>query len=78
MTGRICDRESKAGFDDRPNLADELRLAAMDQGLICYPGSIMVDDRCVPHVMFAPPMIATEEQLEEGVSKLRVAVNQVL
>ncbi len=49
----------------------------MQQGLICYPGSIMVDGRCVPHVMLAPPMIATEEQLEEGVSKLRFAADQV-
>ena len=74
----VSDRESKAGFENRPKLADELRLAAMDQGLICYPGSIEVDGRCVPHVMLAPPMIATEEQLAEGVERLRAAVDQVL
>ena len=73
----VSDRESKAGFEDRPALADDLRLAAMQQGLICYPGSIMVDGRCVPHVMLAPPMIATEDQLGEGVTLLRAAADQV-
>ena len=73
----VSDRESKAGFDDQPRLAEELRLAAMDEGLICYPGSITVDGRTVPHVMLAPPMISTEEQLEEGVARLRAAVGQI-
>ena len=74
----VSDRNSKRGFDNAPGLADQLRLAAMDQGLICYPGSIMVDGGCVPHVMLAPPMIATEEQLEEGVARLKAAVDRVL
>ena len=74
----VSDKGSKAGFENRPGLADELRLAAMDQGLICYPGSIAIDQRCVPHVMLAPPMIATEEQLADGVKRLRAAVGRVL
>lgn len=73
----VSDRESKAGFDGQPRLAEQLRLAAMDEGLICYPGSITVDGRTVPHVMLAPPMISTEEQLEEGVARLRAAVAQI-
>jgi adenosylmethionine-8-amino-7-oxononanoate aminotransferase len=74
----VADRESKAGFENAPRLAERIRLAAMEQGLICYPGSIMVDGRCVPHVMVAPPMIANEEQLADGVSRLLAAVNTVL
>jgi len=74
----VSDRGSRTGFENRPGLADELRFAAMDQGLICYPGSISVDHCTVPHVMLAPPMIATETQLAEGVAKLLVAVNRSL
>ena len=73
----ISDKQSKAGFENAAGLAEQLRQAAMDQGLICYPGSIMIDGRCVPHVMLAPPMIATEDQLGEGVSRLRTAVDLV-
>lgn len=73
----VADRDTRAGFENAPRLAEELRLAAMDQGLICYPGSISVDGRTVPHVMLAPPMIATEEQLAEGVVRLKAAIGDV-
>ncbi len=73
----VSDRETKAGFENAPGFAEELRLAAMEEGLICYPGSIMIDGACVPHVMLAPPMISTEEQLAEGVVRLRKAIDRV-
>lgn len=66
----VSDRETRAGFENRASLPEELCTAAMAQGLICYPGGLMLEGRMVPHVLLAPPMIATEQELGEGVEKL--------
>jgi hypothetical protein len=72
------DRTSRAGFADRSNLAAELRLAALEQGLICYPGSIEVDGLTVPHVMLAPPMIVEDPHFDECIEKLSAALGGTL
>jgi len=74
----VSNRDTRAGFENGDRLADELRSAAMDHGLICYPSSITVDNRTVPHVMLAPPMIAEERHLEEGIAKLTAAIDATL
>ncbi len=74
----VADRASKAGFADARALADELRLAALAEGLVCYPGSIVVDGRNVPHVMLAPPFIVSVDQLADGLDRLRRAMDRVL
>lgn len=74
----VQDRETRAGFENRRNLPDELRQAAMDQGLIVYPGGITIDQRMVPHVMLAPPMITKERHLLECIEKLKTAVDKAL
>jgi adenosylmethionine-8-amino-7-oxononanoate aminotransferase len=74
----VSDRETGAGFEDGRSLPDDLRRAAMDRGLICYPAGIGVDGRTVPHILLAPPMIAERRHLEEGVAKLASAIDMVL
>jgi adenosylmethionine-8-amino-7-oxononanoate aminotransferase len=74
----VSDRATRAGFENRRALPDDLRLAAMAEGLICYPGGILIDGKTVPHVLLAPPMIATDQNLEEGVRKLSKALGKVL
>ena len=74
----VSNRETRAGFENGSGLAEQLRRAAMDQGLICYPGSIAVDDLTVPHIMLAPPMIAEERHLEEGIGRLVAAVDTAI
>lgn len=71
----VSDRSSRAGFAGRRTLPDELRLAALDAGLVCYPGGINVDGHTVPHVMLAPPMILDECHIEECIDKLKVAID---
>ena len=74
----VADRTSREGFGDRTSLPDELRRAALAEGLICYPAAIQVDGRTVPHVMLAPPMIAATSHLEEGVARLKAALRKTL
>ena len=71
----VEDPVSRCGFENRSGLPDELRKAAMEQGLIVYPGAIQVDQRTVPHIMLAPPMIAEVRHLEECVDKLAATLS---
>jgi len=73
----VADRETRAGFANAPRIADDLRLAALDNGLVCYPGSIVVDGRTVPHVMLAPPFISGEEDFAECIERLRRSIAAV-
>jgi adenosylmethionine-8-amino-7-oxononanoate aminotransferase len=74
----VQDRKTKAGFEGGKQLPDQLRLAAMDAGLICYPGSIDVHGRTVPHIMMAPPMIIEEQHMRECIAKLRSVFEKTL
>ncbi len=74
----VSDVQTKAGFKDRPSLAEELRLGAMKHGLIIYPGSINIDGLVVPHILLAPPMVVEDRHLLECADKLALAVNGVL
>ena len=73
----VSDRETRDGFENGASLPDELRRAAMDEGLICYPAGIRVNGNTVPHILLAPPMIAEQPHLEEGVMKLARAIDSV-
>ena len=74
----VSDPETRAGFPERKGMAEELRLAAMEHGLIVYPGSVTFDGLTVPHIMIAPPMIVEDRQLTECADKLAAVFNQVL
>ena len=44
--------------------------AAMEAGLIIYPGKGTIDGKHGDHVLIAPPFIASEDELTELVDKL--------
>lgn len=71
----VQDVATREGFTDRRSLPEELRTLAMEQGLICYPGGILVNDKTVPHIMLAPPMIAEDRHLLECIDKLAATLH---
>jgi adenosylmethionine-8-amino-7-oxononanoate aminotransferase len=71
----VSNRETRDGFENGRGLAEQLRRAAMDQGLICYPASIMINELTVPHILLAPPMIAEQHHLEDGLARLARAID---
>jgi adenosylmethionine-8-amino-7-oxononanoate aminotransferase len=74
----VSDRASKRGFPGGNALPGRLLQAAMEVGLICYPGGIEVDGTCVPHIMLAPPMIVEESHMLEAADKLSRVLDKVL
>ena len=74
----VEDRESKRPFSQQANLWQLLQRTAMSKGLMCYPGQGTADGQCGDHVILAPPYIITENECDELVDKLQLAIDETL
>jgi len=72
----VSDKTTKAGFSEP--LADRLRLEAMAQGLICYPGQFKTEAGFVPHILLAPPAICTQDDIALCCDALALVFDKVL
>jgi len=66
----VADRRTKAAFPVEDRIPAKLKAAAMEHGLICYPGGGSVDGRQGAHLLLAPPFIAADRHFEELADKL--------
>ena len=64
----VADRDSNAPADAA--LAGAIKNAAMDEGLILYPGGGTADGVSGAHIMLAPPFIYNEDHVDELITKL--------
>ena len=74
----VEDRASKRAFDARLKLNVHLKKEALNRGLLCYPMGGTVDAVQGDHVLFAPPFIIEDAQLDEIVDKFSVALEATL
>jgi len=54
-----------------------LRNAAMDNGLICYPGGGTADGRDGAHILLAPPFIYQPKHIDELINKLQKSLSKI-
>ncbi|WP_366556500.1 aspartate aminotransferase family protein [Aquibaculum sediminis] len=73
----VEDRDSKRPFPPERKMADRVRAAALEEGLICYPSSGTVDGINGDHVLLSPPYIATQAEFDEMVEKLAKAFTKL-
>ena len=66
----VEDRDSKMAFPVESGIPAKLKNAAMQHGLICYPGGGSVDGHAGAHMLIAPPFIAQDEHFAELADKL--------
>ena len=71
----VADRASNAPADAA--LASAIKNAAMDEGLILYPGGGTADGMSGAHIMLAPPFIYEAKNVDELVSKLGRTLSQL-
>jgi adenosylmethionine-8-amino-7-oxononanoate aminotransferase len=71
----VADRADKTPAD--PALASRIKEAAMEQGLIIYPGSGTADGRRGAHVLLAPPFIYESTHVDELVTKLKTVLEDL-
>jgi adenosylmethionine-8-amino-7-oxononanoate aminotransferase len=64
----VTDQASKAPAD--PALAGSIKSAAMQEGLIIYPGGGTSDGAIGAHIMLAPPFIYDQDKVSELIEKL--------
>ena len=74
----VRDRANKSPFDPALEIAKNFKTAAFEAGLICYPMGGTIDGISGDHVLIAPPFIIEDDQIDELVSKLSVALDVVL
>ncbi len=72
----VEDRVHKTPFDPGRKVHAGIKKAAFDAGLICYPMGGTIDGQAGDHVLVAPPFIISDEQIDELVDKLAIAVDQ--
>ncbi len=70
----VEDRETKAPCTGGDTFVASLKAACLARGLLTYPGSGTVDGTLGAHVLFAPPFVATEDDLEEMVDRFAVGL----
>ncbi|MCL4747459.1 MAG: aspartate aminotransferase family protein [Burkholderiaceae bacterium] len=74
----VADRATKAPFDPGLRIAERVKQAAFELGLICYPSSGTVDGTRGDHVLLAPPYISTQAEIDEAARLLASALAAVL
>lgn len=74
----VKDREAKLPFNTERAVAQRIKAAAFDEGLICYPMAGTRDGYQGDHVLLAPPFIIGAAQIEELTDKLDRAISRVL
>lgn len=74
----VADRGTKTPFPRSARVAETLKQAAMDQGLICYPSAGAADGVSGDHVLLAPPYIIDSAQIGEIVDRLAASLARAL
>ena len=72
----VANKATKVGFDNGGALPSTLHQAAMKHGLICYPGGVTFEEKMVPHILLAPPYIATKRDLRQLRQKLSAIIQE--
>ena len=74
----VEDRATKKPFDPAKKVNARLKKEALNAGLMCYPMGGTLDGVRGDHVLFAPPFILEEAQLDELVEKFSAALSVTL
>jgi adenosylmethionine-8-amino-7-oxononanoate aminotransferase len=74
----VADRAARKPFDPALKVNVRLKKAALEAGLMCYPMGGTLDGVQGDHVLFAPPFIIEEAQLDELVEKFSIALAATL
>lgn len=74
----VADRSTKEPLDPSLRTHALLKRRAMENGLLVYPAGGTIDGAHGDHVLFAPPFICTEADIDEIVERFASTVREVL
>ncbi len=65
----VADKATKVPMPDGASVAEAFKLAGFDRNLLLYPGSGTADGQEGCHILFAPPFIATDAEIDEMLAR---------
>ncbi|MEJ6394973.1 aspartate aminotransferase family protein [Gymnodinialimonas sp. 2305UL16-5] len=74
----VEDRATKTPFDPARKINAKVKVAAMEAGLMVYPGGGTADGVRGDHILLAPPFIIEDAQIDELIGKLSGALEIAL
>ena len=74
----VRDRASKKPFDPKDKINAQIKMEAMQRGLLVYPGGGTADGKSGDHVLLAPPFICNSHDIEKVVDLLASTLDAVL
>ncbi len=73
----VENKAEKTLFANGADLAKQLKNAAMQHGLMCYPGGGNAGDGLNCHILLAPPYIAEQHHMDQAMTKLTATITEV-
>jgi len=73
----VADRKRKYPIENSAAVAAHLKAAAMEHGLMVYPGGGSEKAGVSCHILIAPPFIVEDSHIEEMTGKLEIVLNEV-
>lgn len=73
----VRDKSTRAPFDPSQAIAEKIRAAAMEQGVLTYPSQGCVDGIRGDHILLAPPFLFTPEESALVAAALKSALAKV-
>lgn len=74
----VAERNAKTPFDPALKMHSRRKAAALERGLLVYPGGGTIDGRRGDHVLLAPPYNVTEAELDVIIDRLTLAVDSTI
>ncbi|MGJ7094109.1 aspartate aminotransferase family protein [Vibrio hannami] len=72
----VSDKSAKRPLHSSTLAHKKIKSKAMELGLMCYPMSGTIDGSSGHHILLAPPFIISDNELEELVYKLTIAIKE--
>jgi adenosylmethionine-8-amino-7-oxononanoate aminotransferase len=74
----VADRDTKTPFRRQQKVTERILASAQERGVLLYPSTGGADGRNGDVIMLGPPLVITEDQMQQAVDTLTVAMNGVL
>jgi len=73
----VKDKSTRAPFPKEQNIAERIRQAALDQGVLTYPTQGCVDGVSGDHLLLAPPFVISRDESTQIARALQSALQKV-
>ena len=74
----VKNQDTKVPFDNKFELANQIKKTSFDAGLICYPMSGTRDGKNGDHILLAPPFVVENEHINEIVEKISFGIDEAI